>query len=244
MEHKHFDSITSTNDYAKELLQEHKIIAVSANHQTAGRGRHSNSWIGDSMMNLYLSVGINHEQGVNFNRASLTQAIGCLAVSQTLKSFAPDCTILIKYPNDVYARSSDGLPKKIAGILTEHSFHGSLCFSSVIGIGINIHQTNFPLEIMDNVTSMKMLGYDLDINEIIQKLLKHLEELLQKTDKFVLDHWIKEMNIIGKEISIINETGIWKTTEVCRDGRLMVNNIDNNTVRYIDNGDSIRYNLE
>jgi BirA family biotin operon repressor/biotin-[acetyl-CoA-carboxylase] ligase len=244
MEHIHLDTITSTNDYAKELLEEHKIVAVSANFQTAGRGRHSNTWIGDNMMNIYLSVGIRHDQGINFNRASLTQAIGCLAVCQALKVFATNSNFFIKYPNDIYAQSSDETPKKISGILTEHSFQGSLCSSSVIGIGININQTVFPDDINDKTTSLKIMGYDAEINQIIKKVLENLEELLLKTDKFVFDYWIREMNIINKEISINDEPGLWRTSEVCRDGRLLVNNVDNSTVRYINNGDSIKYDLE
>ncbi len=244
MEHIHLDTLTSTNDYAKELLGEHKIVAVSANFQSAGRGRHNNTWVGDSMMNIYLSVGIRHDQGINFNRASLTQAIGCLAVCQALKIFAPESTFFVKYPNDVYAKLLDESTCKISGILTEHSFQGSLCSSSVIGIGINVNQTVFPNDIKDNTTSLKSMGYDIAIDVLTQKVLEILEELLLKTDKFVFEYWIREMNIINKEISIIDEPGVWRVSEVCRDGRLLVNNIDNNTVRYINNGDSIRYDLD
>jgi BirA family biotin operon repressor/biotin-[acetyl-CoA-carboxylase] ligase len=54
----------------------------------------------------------------------------------------------IKWPNDIYV----GL-KKICGILIENSLHGSAISSSIIGIGLNINQRNFNVN-LPNPTSM------------------------------------------------------------------------------------------
>jgi biotin-(acetyl-CoA carboxylase) ligase len=49
----HLPRVTSTNDYARELLRTYPYVLVSAQHQTAGRGRKGRAWIGDHGANIY-----------------------------------------------------------------------------------------------------------------------------------------------------------------------------------------------
>jgi BirA family biotin operon repressor/biotin-[acetyl-CoA-carboxylase] ligase len=56
----------------------------------------------------------------------------------------------IKWPNDIYVGS-----KKICGILIENSLRGSDISSSIIGIGLNINQRNFDVN-LPNPTSMAL----------------------------------------------------------------------------------------
>lgn len=119
MEYFHYKIITSTSDYAKILLENNDEVIVTADYQTAGRGRNRNTWVGSDYENVFLSYGINHFNPINFKQAALYQAIGCLAVSNTLRkcnetvSSEPasikqpihisNTTFKIKYPNDIYA---------------------------------------------------------------------------------------------------------------------------------------------
>jgi BirA family biotin operon repressor/biotin-[acetyl-CoA-carboxylase] ligase len=133
------NAISSTNDYLKELLITRYVenfTIVSAEHQTAGKGQMGAKWDAEPGKNLTFSVLIkdvlSHITGV-FN---LNIAVA-VSVVQALKAFEiPD--VSIKWPNDILAGN-----KKIGGILIENSIKPGGEIYSVIGIGLNVNQTNF-----------------------------------------------------------------------------------------------------
>ena len=242
MKHFHFDKIESTNDYTRELLGKYSPVAVSAKYQTNGRGRNQNVWYGEYGKNIYLSIGINHAEYIDAEKASLLQAVGCLAVKKLLSDQILDVRFFIKYPNDVYAEQ-DGVFKKISGVLTEHSFYGSKCHSSIIGIGVNVNQTVFPDDLSKTATSIKKLGYELSVETLTDKLIEYLEEFLYKDDKYIYDKWLNELNLLNKTILLLEDNSEWIVKELCFDGRLLVKNKVSDEQKFIDNGDSIRYNF-
>ena len=63
----------------------------------------------------------------------------------------------VKWPNDILADKD-----KIAGILIENIIRGVGIRQSVIGIGLNVNQQNFPKSI-GNATSLKNI-YGIDFN--------------------------------------------------------------------------------
>ena len=75
----------------------------------------------------------------------------------------------IKWPNDILY---DG--RKIAGILIENILRGSSLDYSVIGIGLNINQTEFQ---NSSASSLRLItGLQFDINEKIEFLLMCIEK--------------------------------------------------------------------
>ncbi len=241
MKHYHFEEIDSTNDAAKSLIKNEKLIAVTANYQIKGKGRNSNRWLGDKSANLYLSFGIKHEFQVDLKRIIAFQGMGCLAVKLALNIVCKDDIFRLKYPNDVYAKHS-GNYKKICGVLVEHGFIGSFCDYSIIGIGLNINQMVFPDIPNINPVSLAMLGYKIEIKEITEKVIEELNFLNTLNDDQLFDAWVKELNIIGKNIKVLGEDKDYKAVEIFEDGRLKV--INDTSERIIDNGDSVRYSLE
>lgn len=241
MIHYHFEEIDSTNDVAKSLIKNEKLIAVTANYQTKGKGRNSNRWVGDKSANLYLSFGIKHELQVDLKRIIAFQGMGCLAVKQALNNVCKDDIFRLKYPNDVYANHSGNF-KKICGVLVEHGFIGSVCDYSIIGIGLNINQTIFPDIPNINPVSLAMLGYEIEIKEITEKVIEKFKFLNKMNDDQLFDVWVKELNIIGKKIKVLGEDIDYTAIEIFEDGRLRL--ISEKTERIIDNGDSVRYSLE
>ena len=85
-----------------------------------------------------------------------------------------DLSFEIKLPNDILCNG-----KKICGILCESSIINDKVNYLIIGIGLNVNQTNFNEEIKDIATSLKNeLGYDIDKEELINVIEKEIEKLL------------------------------------------------------------------
>lgn len=237
----HFSTLTSTNDYAKELLKKYEKIIVTADYQTAGKGRRNNIWQGDFGNNVYLSYALNHYIPIIYRDASLFQAIGCLAVLNALRRTGQHL-FRLKYPNDVYS-IKDGKQKKISGILIEHGFVGELCSYSIVGIGVNINQTDFLGDLSEKAISTKLLGISISVEECINWIIEEIQKLEQMGFDEIFNIWTKELNIKNKKIILKNKPGEWTAIEVLNDGRLSLKNKISGEYLVIDNGDSVFYDL-
>lgn len=149
----HFDTLGSTNAYAKSLAEpkdgarsDFGPLWISTDCQTAGKGRRGREWISKTG-NLFCT-GLYPHTGDPASAARLSFA-AALAVAETLDHYIPSDLIAIKWPNDVLVAG-----KKISGILLESGTHESKNWIS-IGIGINL--TNCPD--IDNYGTTHMLAH-------------------------------------------------------------------------------------
>lgn len=236
----HLPVVSSTNDYAKELLSTYPYVFVSAQHQTAGRGRNGRTWVGDMQANAYCSIGILHSHEESIEDLSAYMARGSLAVLETIRKHYPSIELRLKYPNDVQARTPQGWAK-LAGVLVEHEFQGQRCTTSVIGIGVNINQMEFPETITQPCTSLRLLGVSADIGAVIQSLRSCFSWWRSKPWMEVHELWVKELDLASKNIRIWGADGDWKLKRVLPDGRLVLQNDVTHTERTISDGDTLRY---
>lgn len=161
------ESTGSTNTFAQQLLKDSRGVegtVVWASSQTQGRGQGSNSWHSQPGMNLTFSLVLEPLFLKPYQQFNLNKAIA-LGVLQTIRLALPDDIMsCIKWPNDIYASG-----RKIAGILIEHTIQGNSIRNSIIGIGINLNQMEFP-DWLPNVVSLKQLTEnEYDVREILQK---------------------------------------------------------------------------
>jgi BirA family biotin operon repressor/biotin-[acetyl-CoA-carboxylase] ligase len=83
--------------------------------------------------------------------------------------------ISIKWPNDIYYND-----KKIAGILIENSIIGSKINYSIIGVGININQTEFKSDAPNPVSLKQILGSDSYLEDELVELKYHVAKYYNK----------------------------------------------------------------
>ena len=170
--HISLDQVDSTNSYAKRLLASDKVpdgTLITASEQTAGRGQADGKWHADTGQNLTLSY-ILYPSFLSADKQFFLSMAVSLAVRELCEEAVND-EIRIKWPNDIYHKN-----KKIAGILIENTISGSQLSSSVIGIGLNVNQTEFDPDI-PNPTSLKLItGQDQQLDTIIQKLSGYIEK--------------------------------------------------------------------
>lgn len=133
------NAIDSTNSYLKQLSVQHyleNLTVVLAENQTAGRGQRGAEWHVEPGKNLTFSVLVKNvlrdfEEVFNLNvivAVTLHQAFYNLKLTN----------LAIKWPNDILSEK-----KKIAGILIENQIKSDGEIVSIIGIGINVNQSNF-----------------------------------------------------------------------------------------------------
>lgn len=236
----HLPIVSSTNDYAKELLASYPYVLVTAQHQTAGRGRKGRVWHGDYGANIYASVGLKHTADVSTDELSAYMGRGALSVLRTLRKHARSVDFRLKYPNDIQAKNVDGW-SKIAGVLIEHEFHGSRCSTSVIGMGINVEQTVFPETIMQRCTSLRLLEVGVAVSSLLEDLRDEIGGLMTRPWFDVHEQWVQELDMSSKAFSLQDTEGTWKVQRIASDGRLIVRNVVTQLERTVTDGDTVRY---
>jgi BirA family biotin operon repressor/biotin-[acetyl-CoA-carboxylase] ligase len=158
-------SIDSTQSYAKEHAAEFppdQITCITAEEQTAGRGRFKRSWLSPKGVNLYATFYFRLPSSTK-DLISLAQLLACSLAKLLLEvGLHPK----IKWPNDIQLSG-----KKLSGILCETSFQKNE-IEIFLGIGINVNmEAHFLGKIDQPATSLKVeTGMDWDRMELLKKL--------------------------------------------------------------------------
>lgn len=162
-----YAEIDSSNAELKRLEDRGEAahgMVVSATHQYAGRGQMGSTWQGEPGLNLYLSILLFPKIPVDL-QFYWNKRLAYL-VHQALSQFTAG--IHIKWPNDLILNN-----KKIGGMLIENTLSGNQVQRSIIGIGINVNQLDFPG--LEKASSLKKeLGEEISPMELRDVLLQQL----------------------------------------------------------------------
>ncbi len=243
MKHYHFREVSSTNDFARELLKYEPYVYVTADYQLAGRGRKDRKWDGKFAQNLYMSIGINHRKKNYSVDPVVYQALGCLASIESLEELTGASYFKLKYPNDVVIIDGSKKFRKISGVIAEHSFVGQKCTETIIGIGINVEQKEFDEELKEKAVSLTMLGFDITVEQVMNKLIEVTDNYMEKKPEDVFNEWKKLLDIEGKFVKFADSDTLWKVKNIMNDGRLQLAENSGSGTKIADNGDSFSYNI-
>ena len=172
--------IDSTNMYAMEQIHAQKALSGSVyqtDFQTNGKGQHGRIWEshrGENLLCTYVLELNALKQGKNWvpsEQLGLSAAVA-LGAQAFFMEFAGEET-KIKKPNDIYWRD-----RKAGGILIENIVRGTDWTWTVIGIGLNINQTQFSNEAGNPVSLKQITGKDWDIKTMQKKLAEALSASL------------------------------------------------------------------
>lgn len=164
----HFTIIDSTNTWAKQnahLFSPNAITLVTADEQTAGRGRFKRKWESQHGQNILASFCFFVERG-RTDMANIPQVMA-LAAAHMLEELGFRPTL--KWPNDVLLAG-----KKIAGILAETtSFEDQLCF--ILGIGLNVNMSADIAQQIDRPATSLFIESNqvFEVSDVLEKLEKH-----------------------------------------------------------------------
>ena len=134
------DSLTSTNSCLSALLKS-KVLkegaVVIADYQDGGRGLGEHAWSSNKGENLLMSM-LLFPAFLSASEQFHISRMASLALCDVLEAL--DADPVIKWPNDILTTRG-----KIAGILIEHGISAGSISHTIIGIGLNLNQTEFPL---------------------------------------------------------------------------------------------------
>lgn len=168
----HFDKTASTNDDARDAKYRDGDI-VWADFQTAGRGQRGHTWQSRAGENLTFSVVLEPTFLPVTEQFMLLEAVA-LALTDFFASLGVKTAV--KWTNDIYVGD-----KKAVGILIEHSYAGGKLARTIVGIGINVNQTDFPSDIPNPVSLALLTGkrYELEalLRDFEQSLGRRYEQL-------------------------------------------------------------------
>jgi BirA family biotin operon repressor/biotin-[acetyl-CoA-carboxylase] ligase len=141
-----FQRVGSTNDIIKARAEQGAAAGAVAlaELQTRGRGRRERQWVAPAGTALLMSMLFRPDARARVTAsaefAGTTPLRVGMAVARAIRSVT-GIDVVLKWPNDVL--SSDG--EKIAGILCESSIAGSRLAYTVVGVGMNVLQTEAQL---------------------------------------------------------------------------------------------------
>ena len=186
---KILDSVDSTNNYAMALVREGMAkhgMAFAAREQTAGKGQRGKSWQMQPGQSIAMSLTLKTGK-LKVSHPFCLSMLVALAVNDLFKKYAGKETF-IKWPNDLYWRD-----RKAGGILIETVFKGTEWKWSVVGIGLNINQSQFPKSLPNPVSLKQITGNDYDAIELAgilhELVMKRVEEFVAgSTDKIAKEY--------------------------------------------------------
>ena len=168
---EHHRQVASTNDIAiaRGKAGAAEGTLVTAEHQTAGRGRYGRKWEALPGKCLLVSVVLRHR--LLRDQVALPNLVGAIAITRALQTtYGLDARI--KPPNDVRIGK-----KKVAGVLTELAYDDQQHPFFVLGFGVNVNIIlgDFPPELREIATSVRIAcGYSEDQNtEVCRATLLH-----------------------------------------------------------------------
>ena len=145
---------TSTSSLAVEAVAQGAAegLLVIADEQTAGRGRHGNTWHAPPGSSLLLSLVVRPV--VPPSMLSLLPLLTGLVLAETVARHLPAADVALKWPNDLLV---DG--RKAAGILVE-----GVAPAAVVGVGVNVdwRGVDRPEEYGEAISLAEAAGHDVD----------------------------------------------------------------------------------
>lgn len=200
------DAIDSTNEFLKGLSNKQTVknfTVVTAENQLKGKGQMGSKWDSESGKNLIMSVLVKGFLFDNEDVFNLNVVIS-IAVIRTLKKYnIPELSI--KWPNDIMSAS-----KKIGGILIENSIKGDGTITSIVGLGLNVNQTQF--ENLPRASSLASIcNAEFDKEEILFAIVAEMETIIADYEinaSFLWHEYANELFKIGIPTAFTDEKEI------------------------------------
>lgn len=199
-----WSAVNSTNDRLRELARKgaRPFTVVTAEEQTAGRGRGGRAWHSPPGKGLWISVLLG--PGASEPRTLTPLLVGLVVARAVEGEIEGDSPVGIKWPNDVMVRG-----RKVAGVLCE-----SLGESGVVaGVGVNVRQRedDFPPRLRGRATSLESVsGAEVSRAGLAGRIVRGIRELLARPPDRVDGELMRELQardvLNGREVEV--QTGV------------------------------------
>lgn len=234
-----YDEVTdSTNTTAMRMARDgapHGTLVV-ADRQESGRGRRGRSWEMAAGEAVAMSLILKPKELKPANAPMLT-LVAALAAADAIRDICGS-DVQIKWPNDLVSGG-----KKLCGILTEMQVASDGSAMIVVGIGINVNNTQFAGEIRETATSLyQCFGRKYDRAELIGAVCERFEHFfsvfMQTQDLCALrERYERSLVNRNRSVRVLDPKGAYDGTArgIAPDGALIVETADG--LRHVDSGE-------
>lgn len=196
------DEVDSTNNEGKRQANNgcKSRLLIICNNQTAGKGRLGRSWQAEKNAGIYMSMVLRPE--IIPQEASQITLVTGIAVMKAINNVT-GLNTKIKWPNDIILNG-----KKIVGILTEMNAEMEKINYVVVGIGINVNNSEFNNDIQDKATSLyieskrKYKRSDI-INEFIKTFDAYYDKFCNEGFEVLVKEYNKNCANVGKAVKTV-----------------------------------------
>jgi BirA family transcriptional regulator, biotin operon repressor / biotin---[acetyl-CoA-carboxylase] ligase len=214
--HRHYRRCESTNSRARELAADGAPAGtvVTADEQTAGRGRRGRTWSAPTGKALLYSAILRPLE----RRHRLLPVVVPVAVSEAIEDLAPvECAV--KWPNDVWIER-----RKCAGVLIEARPQDGW---AVIGVGVNvaIEPAEFPADLRTPAVSV---GHGSAVTDVLAAVNERLGRWVDADEAEVLAAYRERDALRGERVRWEQGSGVARG--VADDGNLLVESDSGATV--------------
>lgn len=232
-----FEEIDSTNAAARQLGESGapEGTLVIAESQTGGKGRRGRQWFSPPGTGIWMTLLLRPR--LSPDKVSALTLTAALSVSRAIREVTGLKTE-IKWPNDLVV---DG--KKICGILTEMKLTTAQDYYMVLGIGINVNQTEFPADLPHAWSLAMAAGHELSREAIIARIWECFEEdyetYLRAGDMSGLKaEYEKNLANLGSRVLVLSPSGEWSgiAEGISEGGDLLVRD-ENGVLQTVNSGE-------
>lgn len=198
----YFEVTKSTNDDIWKFLENNSNegLLTITDHQENGRGRRGNKWLSRKGNNLLYSYLI--KPNLPIDKIGLLSLLTGVSVVEGIIEFT-NLQPKLKWPNDIFFKD-----KKLGGILAESKFFNGELYV-VMGVGLNVNEINFPVEIAKSATSLRIIkNYLIKREPLIASILNKFEVLYNKHYTEWLKMWNLHCNHIDSEVKFHHQNEI------------------------------------
>lgn len=203
--HLIFEELESTNSHMKKLPAgeiTHGMLCL-ADHQTRGRGQYERRWESRPGENLTFTLCFRPPEAKRLHVLTLAAALAMLRRMEERVSAEAS----LRWPNDLFLGD-----RKAGGLLTEAVFSGNELDRVLVGIGLNVNQTDFPGDLGEKATSLRLEGgEEVDREAFLARFLSSMEyqytrwhkrstDLLREINQRILGYgrWVR-LEVNGRE---------------------------------------------
>lgn len=223
------DEVASTNDYLKAEASKFKpcdnFTAIMARHQSKGRGQRDNLFHSAEGESLTFSFILSPKQLV-VDDVFAIQTLISLSLYEWFSKYSDNCRI--KWPNDIMLGD-----KKACGVLIENIIKGKEIRLSIVGIGINIGQREFPEDIAQKATSLFLEVPDL----VDRPMEEHCADILSIIQQKYTKYWSEPTYMLTEYNKLLYRKGDLMWFEA--NGKIFegkISHVDKHGMLYIDHG--------
>ena len=228
----HYDVVESTNETAKELLDDdiEEGLVIWADRQSAGRGRQGRAWASPPG-GLYASVILKPKEA----HAWVLGLLVGMPVVKALRHFGVFAGL--KYPNDAVYQG-----RTIAGILSEGVYRRDK-YHVVVGIGVNtnVDLERLPPDVQGSATTLKReVNLFVANEEFLDYLLNQVDDLYSRYQNTRIEFLIKDYRgqctTIGKRVTATTAkaTVSGRAYDIAPNGALIIMDDQNAKHEFVD----------